>query len=519
MSVELALGSLAQQLKQYAEGAALLLSAGPVSDAFIMSNGKTDLINGPVGSGKTTAEVKRALRRAIQQPPLTDGSGLRRYVVGHFRATYAQLWSATIPSWKRVLDPDKGVGHWVGASPRNAEHVIHFEDAFGPIELVARFAAFGEDADADDLGGFEFTDACLGELPTLPEELFTNLRGRVGRDPARGKVGLANRPDVPYGAIYADCNAPAPDSWVYRDFWGPTKPPSYRLFRQPGGMEPEAENLAAVGREYYAAQIEANRHRPWWIKTKIFNEPGYSRETDVVFEKFVESRHVSPVELKVFPEIPVMIGVDGGLTPAAAFLQNMPDGEIRILAEVPLDRGDELDLARHINELTGSPRFAGCEFHLVLDPSEFAGDDTTNGSRAKRLGKALSLVPHRAPTNEPEARHKPIRGALERNLSGGRPGLLIDGAHCFVVRRGFAGTFQYRRVRGTDDRSNVIKNPDSHVCEAAEYASLTSGTAAATQRQSERDRALRKRREEGNQTPRQSPFRQSAPASPFRRRI
>ncbi len=63
-------GSLDDRLKGYTEGAALLQSAGPVSDRFIQSLGARDLLNGPVGSGKTTACIKRALLAAVRTPPM-----------------------------------------------------------------------------------------------------------------------------------------------------------------------------------------------------------------------------------------------------------------------------------------------------------------------------------------------------------------------------------------------------------------------------------------------------------------
>jgi hypothetical protein len=249
-------GSLDDRLKGYAEGAALLQSAGPVSDAFIQSLGARDLLNGPVGSGKTTACIKRALLAAVRTPPMLgerapDGRPVRRYRLSLWRETYAQLWGTTIKSWQKVLNPDKGIGEWQGASPRAAVHRITFEDGFGPIHFEAMFFAFGDDADPDDLGGSEYTDAYCNEQDKLREALYTNLARSVGRFPNRGEIGLPDDERIVHGRIFGDCNAPAPDTWVYRDWWSPKKPPGYRLFRQPGGLHADAENLKSVGRGYY----------------------------------------------------------------------------------------------------------------------------------------------------------------------------------------------------------------------------------------------------------------------------
>lgn len=480
-------GSLDPLLKSYAEGASLLSSAGPISDAFIMAGGPRDLLNGPVGSGKTTACIKRALRTAQSIPPLKsvlapDGRPLRRYRLSVWDVTYELLWGRTIKSWQKILNPDAGIGEWIGARPRSATHRIVFEDRFGPIEFEALFLAFGEDADPDSLGGTEYTDAYMVEMDNHREALFINLARSVGRYPSRGELGLPDDPRVLHGRIFGDCNAPAPDSWVYRDWFSQPKP-GYRLYRQPGGLHPEAENIHNVGRAYYHGQLEANLHRPWWGKVKIHNQPGYNREAAVVYGDFGDDEMTSTEPLKVFADIPVIIGCDGGATPAAALLQCMGDGQIRLLDEVALERGSELDLALALNAKLALPRYRGCEFHLTGDEALWAGDDTTGGSWMARLAKAINLAPHRPTIKnaDTELRHHALREAMKRRLSDGRPGFVLDGKNCPTLRRGFSGTFRYH-VDRNGERGRIVKNPDSHVCEAAEYAAGESGQAHARRR-------------------------------------
>lgn len=515
--MNLSLGSLTPALKGYPEGAALLQSAGPISDDFIMSNGARDLLNGPVGSGKTTACIKRALRAAVETPPMlnektADGRPVRRYRLAVWRETYAQLWGTTIKSWQKVLNPDKGIGEWVGASPRSATHRITFEDAYGPIYFEALFLAFGDDADPDDLGGTEYTDAYLNEKDKLREALFINLARSVGRYPSRGEIGLPDVEGVVHGRIFGDCNAPAPDSWVYRDWWSPKKPPGYKLFRQPGGFHAQAENIKAVGRGYYRQQVEANAHRPWWIRVKIGNEPGFNQEAAIVYPKFSDSEMSAPEPLKVFPEIPVIIGCDGGNTPAAVFLQGMPNGQIRMLHEVALERGDELDLARGVNAVMALPRFRGCEFYLTGDESLWAGDDTTGGSWMKRFAKEVKLRDHKPTLGnaDTEGRHFAFRQAMEIRVGNNEPGFLLDATHCPTVRRGFNGTFRYH-VSKFGESGRLIKNLDSHVCEAAEYAGGETGRTHArkrsTDRQAERDE---KRNRQAATRPRYNPITRKA---------
>jgi hypothetical protein len=123
----------------------LMRSAGPISDAYILGHDPVMLITGPGGSGKTTASVKKALVEAQRIRPGSDGT--RRYVLGTWRQKYDNLWKATIPSWWKILPRDLPGSKWVGASPRAAEHIVNFEDKWGPVQLIARFRAFGEIAD------------------------------------------------------------------------------------------------------------------------------------------------------------------------------------------------------------------------------------------------------------------------------------------------------------------------------------------------------------------------------------
>lgn len=499
-------GSLDDKLRQYPTGNAVLLkSAGPVSDAFIVSRGTRDLLSGPVGSGKTTACVKRALRSAIEQPPmLIEGERRPRaprvYNLAVFRETYSQLWGSTIPSWLKILNPDKGVGRMVGSSPRPGLYTLDFEDGWGPIQLKAFFYAWGDDADPDDLGGTEYTDAYLNEMNTLRKDLFVNISRSLARSPNRAEIGLPDDPAIPYGRIFGDCNAPAPDNWVFEDFWGPKKPPNYQHFKQPSGFAPDAENLGSVGRSYYATQREANLSRPWWIKIKLEHKPGYNRETDVIYDDFDDDVHVSHTPVPVYPVLPVLVGFDGGLTPAAAFEQELGDAHLNILAEAVVTRGDEFDLAEKVKVIMGSPRFAGCEFHFQCDPAMDAGDDTSIGSMRSRLAKHLGIKKtdiKLARTNDPETRHAAIR----EKIKDGRRKLTIDATHCPTIRRAMAGTYQYRTTHGTGDRGGAVKNPDSHVMEAAEYAAMMCGTETARIRRTE---MLRQREARRQQTTRQA---------------
>lgn len=189
----------------------LLRSAGPVSDAFITNTHGISALCGPVGSGKTIASVKKGLVEAQRIFPGADG--VRNYKLGCVTQKYDNQWKATIPSHWKIFRKDMPGSSWSGASPRQAQHILRFEDAFGPIRMVKDFFSFGEDANEEDLRGLEYTDIELIELDTLPHKLLVGLGRAVGREPPKEIIRRTGRR---WGAL----NAPTTQNWVYKFFLG-----------------------------------------------------------------------------------------------------------------------------------------------------------------------------------------------------------------------------------------------------------------------------------------------------------
>ncbi len=484
-----AFGELGDVMARLTHGRSLLTSPGPVADAFVADASPVSLLNGPRGSAKTTSVFKKVVVEAIRMKPIQragEPNGVRRYVPQIMRPKYKNLWGTSIPSWWKLF-PTDAFPEWRGANGRDADHLIRWRDAYGLVELDARFRALAEGAEEDDTRGTECTDAVLEEMDTHDVAIITNISGSLARDPVRG---LMNRG----GKIYGSCNAPDVMNWVYTDFWFDPKP-GYKLHRQPGGLDPGAENIEVVGRAYYEDIVLKNAHRPWYVDKMVHNRPGFTRDKDVVYPDFDDATMTSPVPLKPSPDIPVVIGFDGGLTPAALFQQHMQDARLLYLAEVALDRGGEDELATACKQVMAEPRFANCSFIGCCDPAMDAGADTKFGSMRKRLEKLLGITILICRTNEPELRHEFVRAYLRRNRPG-RPGLMLDPS-CKRTRRGFMQTFHYHRISGTNARAGVVKTPDSHVCEAGEYGASLSGEAVAMKRQDTlRDERMRRMAED-----------------------
>ena len=483
---------------------------GPVAARFFHSDAEITILNGPIGSGKTTASIIKLARRAALQVPspiLRDhapGSSelwpvrLRRTAV--VRDTYRQLWRSTMPSWFSRFP--KAVGDFTGAENAPARHVITFAL---PDRTLARwevdFLAIGDQAVEDVLRGYEPSDFYLNEMDLLAQEVFTYAAGRYGRYPSAEHGGCTA------GGIVADCNAPELESWLYAKAFLATPDElaamGIALFRQPGGLEAGAENLANLpgGRGYYERQVKVNPD--WYVQRMVHNKPGYSRAGKPIYgDDYNDMLHVASADLPGSAHLPLHVGLDAGGHPAAVFCQRMPSGQWHVLDELC---GDHQTGAARFGQMLAQrlhERFRGWPAVGTCDPSALYGADRKAGEKDwSEIVAAQADIPVRpAPTNIPIARWEAVRAPLKR-LIDGKPGFLLS-PRCRVLRSGFNNAYHFKAIAGATGRWSPEANkndPSSHVHDALQYALSTGGE----------DTAIRERRGEERRRfatlPRQQP--------------
>lgn len=447
-------------------------SPGPVSSAFMNSTAPVQILNGPIGGGKTSTNFMKHIRNALKQRASTR-DGVRKYKLCTVRADYRQLWRATIPSWWTWMP--KQLGEWVGPHDAPARHVIEFDTPVGRVRFEHEFIALGDNRVEDVLRGYEPTAFFLDELDLLPREALDFSRGRAGRYPPEAEGGASW-----YGVTGA-CNAPELDSWLYDLFFDHA--PEIAIFRQPGGREAKAENLPNLPAGYYENQAAGND--PMYVARMVDNKPGYSRHGRAVYgAEFADARHVSPVALEPVPALPLVLGADAGLSPACAVLQRMGDGQWRVLGELCAEHGTGpsrfgRDLARFLRA-----RFPGCQVgEAWADPaSAFGGDRQSRETLEDRawieiVSEAAGVRFRPAPGgNALQGRLDAVKHALTAPMEGGRPGLLLD-PRCSVLRKGFNAAYRYRRMQTADGRyaDAPDKNDVSHVHDALQYALVGGG--------------------------------------------
>lgn len=275
-------------------------------------------------------------------------------------------------------------------------------------------------------------------------------------------------------------------------------------------MDPGAENLEAHGgRGYYEQIIAENWSDQYYVRRMVHAIPGPIRATNMVYDKFNEMQQLAKATLVPDPVLPVLVGVDGGFTPAAVYGQEMPDGQLRVYAEVALERGGMEELAKAMLVLEAR-RFQNCEFRTVCDPAMVAGEDDvpegeiqqiSRGSDRQRLSKLLGRKVHLAVSNDVGRRHDAVRA----KIGDGGTGYLLDPS-CKGLIRGKRETCQFRTLQGTNDISSVKPGFDTHVADAEQYLAMECGTDAARRRRSELQSNRQKRREEAHGAGRYNPL-------------
>lgn len=444
------------------------ISPGPVSSRYMREIKDVNILNGPIGAGKTRTNFVKAIRLAAAQMP-SSRDGVRKFKLCVVHANYRQLWRSTLPSYFKLIP--KNAGEWTGAENGPAKHVVNFQLGDGTqVMLQIDFIAIGENAAEDVMRGYEPTAFFLNEIDLLAEEVFTFARGRVGRYPDMEEGGPS------WYGILADANAPERTSWLYQNIFQNT-PADVLLLKQPSGLSPHAENTANLPPGYYTKQMSGQPE--WYIKRMIENVPGFSRDGKPVYSEFTDSLHFADRELEPIVGLPLGIGLDAGGSPAACIGQKLPNGQRWILDELVTEQGTGAlrfgrDLARLLHD-----RYPGWRsINVWADPSAAYGADKQMGEASwieiVAAEAGLSIVP--APTNTLLPRLEAVRRPLT-NLIDGKPGMLVS-SRAPVIHEGFNSGYCYMLMQ-VPGAKRYSETPDkgkfSHVMNAVEYWCLGDG--------------------------------------------
>jgi hypothetical protein len=435
------------------------------SDAFVRG------IRGPFASGKSVGCCVEIVRRAGLQQPNREGIRKSRWAV--IRNTYGELRSTTIKTWQDWI-PDE-VCPLIYDSPIRGRLVRRLPDGT-TMDLEMLFIALDRPDHIKKLLSLELTGAWLNEAREIPKAILDGLTGRVGRYPAGFDGGAS------WSGIIMDTNPCDEDHWWYRLAEEET-PIGYAFFAQPAALiwneksgwreNPLAENIGnlALGYEYYFRQVPGKDRE--WIKVYIEGKYGAVRDGKPVYPEYSDDLHCRG-ELVLMPALPLVVGLDFGLTPAAVLGQSTPRGRLNVLRELTSDGMGIMQFLRDKLRPLLSAEFPTARVVCVGDPAG-AQRAQTDEKTCFEIVRTAGFEIYSASTNGFLARREAVAAYLNR-MTDGQPAYSLD-PRCKVIRRGFLGGYRYPLVRtaGTErHKDSPEKNEYSHPHDGQQYLALFS---------------------------------------------
>lgn len=437
-------------------------------------------VRGPVGSGKSSGCVMHILMNAMKQMPDRKGVRRSRYVV--IRATYPAIETTILKTWREWFQDSIKIR--MGYPIQAIVKLPQMPDGTS-VEMEVYFMGMEDINAAQKLRSMELTGAHINEASEIPYEVFELLSSRIPRFPSR-KEGLCAVDPV----IILDYNAIPTNHWLYR-YAEEIKPENeFSFYVQPAGvlkvdatkypdaprdlegnayiMNPEADNIEFLDPTYYAGNIWGKD--PEFISVNLMNNYGDVRQGRPVYKDYDDMHHVTASDITPLSGIPIIIGIDQGLTPAAVFTQQAPDGKILVFDEITTD---DCSLQEFCNDLLW-PKINNEYYQhrrnitLIVDPA--TKQRSMNDAKAGTdIIKEAGFKYRVAKTNVATERREAVVNFLRK-----KDGFKLS-PKCTQLRRGFISGYKYDEVRASQSgvfKDTPAKNEYSHPHDALQYAML-----------------------------------------------
>ncbi len=456
---------------------------GPVASAFHEQFGFVRGLMGPVGSGKTSACCSEIIFHTMRQNPW---NGKRRARWAVIRNTYPELQSTTIKSWQTWFPEEVAPIKW--GTPISSRVLIKdIGDGTG-MDLEVLFLAVDQAESISKLRGMELTGVWLNEASELSKELLDKATERVGRFPAK------NQGDCVDPCVIMDTNPPDDDHWYYK-LAEEDLPKGWKFFQQPGGLicvrnsdgepvldengrmtwvpNPAAENVQNLpsGFDYYIRMTGGKDDG--WISVFCGGQYGRISTGRPVYPNYNDRLHTSDKDVDAAPGLPVYVGWDFGLTPAAVFVQPTLLGELIVLDELVEENMDVREFADSVVKPFIAARYSRNTLIHVGDPAGIVRSqvDKKRTPFTELLEAGIPCEP--AESNDFLPRKSAVTYYLTR-MAGGKPAFRLN-RRCKTLRKGFTGGYLYERVKAAGDavyKDQPKKNAFSHPHDALQYACL-----------------------------------------------
>lgn len=439
---------------------------GPVGESFMHDRSFVSIICGPIGSGKSTAALFKLLMLSLDQEPVDS---IRRSRIVILRNTADQLRDTIVPTLNQwFVEAAQGrMGGWIIKDKR---FLMRFALADRTtVECEFWLMAADTPDDVRRLLSVECSWAWVEEAREVREEVFSGLQGRVGRYPSNAMGGVKNK------CVLASTNPPPIGGFWHKSMT--EVPKDWAVFMQPpalledNSLNPLREN-PFLDEDYYDKLIGGKTEE--WIDVYLRGKFGIGNAGQPVYKSsFKRSFHVTenplePIRTKTFP---VVVGMDNGLTAAAAILQEDIRGRVCVLDECYVPPGVTMGVERFLDTMLIPllrRRFFMNDIVFVLDPACYQRSQINEVTIAQTV-QARGYRTAMSRTNDPDKRISAVEEQLTRALEG-KARFLISPA-CKWLIEGFEYGYRYPAKKdGSVDASKPTKNHHSHCHDALQYA-------------------------------------------------
>ena len=489
---------------------------GKVLTEFFWNRDKFCCIQGPIGSGTSTASCHKIWVLACDQAPDYDGVRRTRWIIT--RDTYKSLRETTVKTWLEWF-PEDVWGQFIRSEPMF--HHLKRDHPSGDgtkIDCEVIFLAI-PDADVAEavLASYEITGFFMNEGQFAVKEIVDELLSRCSRYPSMKNGGGAtwfggwmdmNAPIEGHWVPYMRGDIPLPPEMSEDERTAFDRPDDWVFLVQPPGLiekivdgkpvyeyNPLAENQKFL-RESYVEKIKGKARS--WIDRRVLNKVGLYMAGKAVYPTFSEVDHCNPHDSDPIEGIPIIVGLDFGRDPAAIFMQHV-NSVWTVFSEVIGDNEGAEKFAPRVKK-HGAQKFPGFSFEFWGDPRGGDGQQATETTAFDVYRNHGMTVYPATNDNSPELRRSTVEAVLDR-----RNGLKINPS-ALVLRRGMAGGHHYRKIKGAPGMysPSPVKGPYSHPVDAFEngligggegYALLTNPTKERAQPSPIPKRKVRLRRE------------------------
>jgi hypothetical protein len=236
-------------------------------------------------------------------------------------------------------------------------------------------------------------------------------------------------------------------------------------------VNPKAENINNLPPGYYQQMLLGKNLD--WIKCYAGGLYTYVQEGRPVWPEYNDSTMSG--DTTVNPQVPIQVGLDFGLTPAATIGQRLPNGRWEIHHEiVTFDMGLERFGHQLLAELNA--RYPNHQVMIWGDPAGQARDAIYEVTAFDFL-RTLGLKAQPTASNDFKVRRESSAAPMQRLIEG-KPGLMVN-RECKLLRKALAGGYHFKRVAigaGQERfRDAPNKNEHSHIGDSFGYLLLGGG--------------------------------------------